>query len=163
MVHHRPFTIWATRDTSSWQRNIIQHHKGNDLSSHENTWKNLSAYYSVKETNVKLAHYMFTTIWHSGEGKTMKIVKRWVFSRGQDFPYSSVDKESTCNAGDSGSTPGSGRSTEEGIGYPLWFSWASLVVQLVKNPPAMQETWVWSLGWEDPLERGKATHSTILA
>ena len=40
---------------------------------------------------------------------------------------------------------------------------ASLVAQLVKNPPAMQETWVWSLGWEDPLEKGKATHSSVLA
>ena len=43
------------------------------------------------------------------------------------------------------------------IGYPLQYSWASLVAQLVKNPPAMRETWVWSLGWEDPLEKGKAT------
>ena len=63
--------------------------------------------------------------------------------------------------------PGSGRSTGEGIGYPLQFSWASLMVQLVKNPPAMWETWVGdlsgSLGWEDPLEKGMATHSSILA
>ena len=55
------------------------------------------------------------------------------------------------------------RSAGEGIGYPLQYSWASLVAQLVKNPPAMQETWVRSLGWEDPLEKGKATHSSILA
>ena len=67
------------------------------------------------------------------------------------FPDSSVGKESTCNAGDPGSIPGSGRFPGEGIGYPLQYSWASLVAQLVKNPPAMQETWVWSLGWEDPL------------
>ena len=53
------------------------------------------------------------------------------------FPDSSVGKESTCNAGDPGSIPGSGRSPGEGIGYPLQYSWASLVVQLVKNPPAM--------------------------
>jgi len=46
-----------------------------------------------------------------------------------------------------------GRSTGEGIGYPLQYSWASLVAQLVKNPPAMQETWVQSLGWEDPLDK----------
>ena len=46
---------------------------------------------------------------------------------------------------------------------PLQYSWASLVAQLVKNPPAMRETWVRSLGWEDPLEKGKATHSSILA
>ena len=51
--------------------------------------------------------------------------------------------------------PGSGRSTGEGIGYPPQDSWASLVVQLVKNPPARQETWVRSLGWEDPLEKGR--------
>ena len=54
--------------------------------------------------------------------------------------------------------PGSGRSAGEGIGYPLQYSWASLVAQLVKNPPAMWETWIPSLGWEDPLEKGKATH-----
>ena len=59
--------------------------------------------------------------------------------------------------------PGSGRSTKEGIGYPLQYSWASLVAQLVKNPPARLETWAQSLGWEDPLEKGKATHSSILA
>ena len=59
--------------------------------------------------------------------------------------------------------PGLGRSPGEGIGYPLQCSWASLVAQLVKNPPAMQETWVRSLGLEDPLEKGKATQSSILA
>ena len=78
-------------------------------------------------------------------------------------PDSSVDKESTCNAGDPGSIPGSGRSTGEGIGYPLQYSWASRVIQLVKNLPAMWETWVWYLGWEDPPEKGKATHCSILA
>ena len=60
-------------------------------------------------------------------------------------------------------TPGLGRSAREGIGYPLQYSWASLVAQLVKNPPTMWETWVRSLGWEDPLEKGTATHSSILA
>ena len=79
------------------------------------------------------------------------------------FPDDSAGKESACNAGDPGSTPGSGRSIEEGIGYPYQYSWASLVAQLVKNPPAMWETWVLSLGWEDPLEKGKVTHSGILA
>ena len=79
------------------------------------------------------------------------------------FPHSSVGKESTCNAGDPGSIPRSGRSTGEGIGYPLQHSWASLVAQLVKNLPAMWETWIQSLGWEDPLEKGKATQSSILA
>ena len=65
--------------------------------------------------------------------------------------------------GNQGSIPGSGRSAAEGIGYPLQYSWASLVAQLVTNLPAMQENWVESLGWEDPLEKGKATHSSILA
>ena len=51
--------------------------------------------------------------------------------------------------------PGLGKSAGEGIGYPLQYSWASLVAQLVKNPPAMLETWVQSLGWGDPLEEGK--------
>ena len=81
----------------------------------------------------------------------------------QGFPHSSVGKESTCNAGDLGSIPGLGTSAGEGVGHPLQYSWASLVVQLVKNPPAMLETWIRSLGWEDPLEKGKATHSSILA
>ena len=79
------------------------------------------------------------------------------------FPDSSVDKESTCNARNPGSIPGLERSPGEGKGYPLQYSWASLVAQLVKNLPAMQETWVQSLGWKDPLENGKATHSSILA
>ena len=59
--------------------------------------------------------------------------------------------------------PGLRRSAGEEIGYPLQCSWVSLVAQLVKNPPAMWETWAQSLGWEDPLEKGKATHSSILA
>ena len=59
--------------------------------------------------------------------------------------------------------PESGRSLGEEIGYPLQCSWASLVAQMVKNPPAIRETWVRSLGWEDPLEEGMATHSSILA
>ena len=79
------------------------------------------------------------------------------------FPHSLVGKESPCDAWDSGSFPGLGTSTGEGIGYPLQYSWASLVTQLVKNLSAMRETWVWSLGWGDLLEKGKATHSSILA
>ena len=75
----------------------------------------------------------------------------------------SAGKESACNAGDPNSIPGSGSSPGEGIGYPLQYSWASLVAHLVKNLPAMQETWVRSLGWEDPLDEGMATHSSILA
>ena len=80
-----------------------------------------------------------------------------------DFPDSSVGKEFACKAGDPGSIPGSGRSAGEGIGYPLQYSWASLVAKTVKNLPAVQETWVQSLDWEDPLEKGKAAHSSILA
>ena len=75
-----------------------------------------------------------------------------VVIRGQD---SSVGEEYTCNIGDSGLIPGSGRSAGEGIGYPLQYSLASPVTQLVKNLPAAWETWVQSLGWEDPLEKGE--------
>ena len=78
------------------------------------------------------------------------------------FPGSSAGKESAGNAGNSSLTPWSGRSTSEGIGYPLQCSWASLVAQLVKNLPATWKTWIQSLGWEDHLEKGKATHSSIL-
>ena len=72
-----------------------------------------------------------------------------------DFPHCSVGTEFACNAGDLGSIHGSGRSAGEGIGYPLQYSSAFLVAQLVKNLPTMLETWVPSLGWEDPLEKGK--------
>ena len=71
--------------------------------------------------------------------------------------------ESACNAGDPSLITGWGRSTGEGIGYPPQYSWASLVAQIVKNPPAMRETWVRSLDQEDHLEKGIATHSSILA
>ena len=79
------------------------------------------------------------------------------------FPESSVGKESACNAGDPGLVPGFERSAGEGIGYLLQCSWTSLVAELVKNSPAMQETPVRFLGWKDPLEKGKATHFSILA
>ena len=96
--------------------------------------------------------------WHFHKG-------RWddSLSGTEGFPASSAGKESACNAGDPGSIPGLGRSAGEGVGYPLQYSWASPVAQLVKNPPVMWETWVQSLGWEDPLEKGKAPHSSILA
>ena len=79
------------------------------------------------------------------------------------FPDSSAGKESSCNAGDPGLIPDWGRSPGERVGYPLQHSWTSLVAWMVKNPPAMWETWVGSLVWEDPLEEGMATHSSILA
>ena len=72
-------------------------------------------------------------------------------------------KESACNGGDPSSIPGSGRSVGEGIGYPLQYSWIFFMAQLVKKSSAMRETWVRALGWEDPLEKGKATHSSILS
>ena len=71
---------------------------------------------------------------------------------------SSAGKESACNAGDPNLIPRLGRSPGEGVGYPLQYSGASLVAQLVKNPPAMLEIWFRSLDWEDPLEKGMATH-----
>ena len=70
------------------------------------------------------------------------------------FPDSSVGRESTCNGEGPGSIPGAERSAREGIGYSLKNSWASVVTQLVKNLPAMQETWVRALVWEDPMEKG---------
>jgi len=71
--------------------------------------------------------------------------------------------QSACNVGDLGSIPRVGRSPGQEIGYPLQYSWASLVAQLVKNLPAMRETPVQFLGRDDPLEKGKATHCSILA
>ena len=78
------------------------------------------------------------------------------------FPDSSVGNESACNSGDPGSIPGSGRFTWRRDRLPTPVFLGFLVAQLLKNLPAMWETWVWSLGWEDPLEKGKATHSSIL-
>ena len=79
------------------------------------------------------------------------------------FPGSLAGEESSFNGGDPGSIPGSGKSPGEGHGNPLHYSWASPLVQTVKNLPTMQETWVQFLSWEDPLEEGIATHSIILA
>ena len=105
------------------------------------------------------------------------------FTKG--FPHGSAGKEATYNAGVLGSIPRLGRSPGEGKGYAIQYSglensmdciihgvaksqiWLSdfglPLAQLVKKPPAMWETWVWTLGWEDPLEKGKATQSSILA
>ena len=66
------------------------------------------------------------------------------------FPCGSGGKESACNAGDAGLIPEFGKSAGKGIGYPLQYSWASLVAQVVNNVPAMRETWIQLLGWEDP-------------
>ena len=80
-----------------------------------------------------------------------------------DFPGSSAGKESACNAKDPGLISWSGSSPGKGISNLLQYSWASLVAQIVKNLPAMWETWAQSLGWEDPLEEGLVNHSSILA
>ena len=77
--------------------------------------------------------------------------------------HSSAGKEFACNSGDPALIPGLGRSPGEVISYPLQYLWVSLMAQTVKNPSAMQETWVQSLGWEDLLEEGMATHSSIIA
>ena len=81
----------------------------------------------------------------------------------KSFPDNSVCKESSCNAGDPCWIPGSGRFAGEGIGYPLQYSWVSIVPQQIRNLSTMWKTWVQSLGWEDPLGKGKATHSSIVA
>ena len=78
------------------------------------------------------------------------------------FPGGSDGKGSTCNEGHPGLIPGLRRPHGERNGYPLQYSWASLVAQTVKNLPAMQETWVRSLGWEEPLEEGTATTPVLL-
>ena len=144
--------------------------------------KNTRLYFSLTHTLTMLltpAVWVFHTasnsltpagcpITHSSFGNTYTVLAKDPTSErlshtSWDFPQNSVGKESACNAGDPGSIPGLERSAGEGIGYPLQYSWASLVAQLVKNLPAMQETWVQPLGWEDPLEKGKATHSSVLA
>ena len=81
----------------------------------------------------------------------------------QGLPRWLSGRESACNAENPISIPGSGRSLGEGIVYPLQYTWAFLVAQTVKNPPAVWETCVQSQGWEDPLEEGLATHSSIVA
>ena len=88
---------------------------------------------------------------------------RGIFEGEFGFPSSSAGKESTCNAGDPGSISGLGRSSGEGISYSLQYSWASLMAQTLKNLPAMWETWVSSLCWDDPLKKGTENHSNILA
>ena len=79
------------------------------------------------------------------------------------FPGSSAGKESTCNARDPSLIAGLGSCPGEGIDYSFQYSWASLLAEMVKNLPAMWETWVPSLGWEDPREEGMATHPIFLA
>ena len=89
--------------------------------------------------------------------------KTWLSLDYRNVVLCFLKKKSTCNAKDPGSIPGLGRSPGEGIGYPLQYSRASLLIQMVKNLTAIWETWVQSLGWENPLKNGKASHSSILA
>ena len=96
-------------------------------------------------------------------GGRLKTEGRYIYIYFFFFPGSSAGKEYACNAGYPSLIPGLGSSPEEGIGYPLQYSWASVAAQMVKNPPEMWETWVRSLGLEDPLQEGMATHSSILA
>ena len=79
------------------------------------------------------------------------------------LPDGSAGRESACSSGDPGWIPELGSSPREGTGYPLQYSWAPLGAQMVKSPPATPETWVRSLGWEDPVEEGMAAHSSIFA
>ena len=103
-------------------------------------------------------------IWEALYGKVSQIyVCVHTHTHTHNFPGSSDGKESSCNAGDLSWIPGLGRSPGKGIGYRLQYSWASSVTQRVKNLHAVWESWVRSLGWEDPLEKGKATPSSILA
>ena len=93
----------------------------------------------------------------------LKIGILYHLSHQGSFLDNSAGKESACNVRRAGLIPGLGRSPGEDNGYQFQYSWASLVAQTVKNQPAMQETWVRSLGWEDLLEEGMATHSSTLA
>ena len=104
-------------------------------------------------------------IWVTKHTAHKVIMKYWLFpvlTIVMGFPGGSAGKEPACNAGDPGLIPGSGRSTGEGIGYPLQYTWASLVAQLVTSFPARRETWIQSLCWQDVLEKGKATNCSIL-
>ena len=109
-----------------------------------------------------LSHLLFPTLpLYSREGSAPEQIMEKTTPWWWSFPGSSTGKESTCNVGDPRSIPELGKSPGEGISYPLQYSWASLVAQLVKNPLAMQEPPVWFLSWEAPLEKGYAPHSSI--
>ena len=88
----------------------------------------------IEPTSLAMAGKFFTT-------KSPRKPKQLPFTEHLMLPDSSAGKESACNAGGPGLIPRSGRSTGEGIGSPLQYSWASLVAQMVKNLPVMQETW----------------------
>ena len=154
--------------------------KHSDLNTFEKEFKtscsNIIHIFTLRESYISNVQFiiklfiipMYSYILSNNAHKSDSICVHFLIShdfkcKSWDFPDSSADKESACNAEDPNSIPGPGRSPGEGIDYPLQYSWAFLVIQTVKNPPTIQETWVWSLNWEDPLEKGKATHSSILA
>ena len=146
-----------------------------DLLAVQGTLKSFLQYHSSKASIFWSSAFFIVQLSHSYGtiGKTVALT-RWTFvgkamslfimlSRFvMGFPDSTDGKEFAFNVRDPGSVPGLGRTAEVGIGYPLQYSWASLVDQLVKNLLLQCSTWVASLGWEDPLEKGKATHSRIL-
>ena len=101
---------------------------------------------------MEVPQFIYPSIEHLGCFQVLAVMDKASIDIHIYFPNSSAGKESACNAGN----PGSGRSPVEGTGYPLQCSWASPVAQMVKNQPAMWETWVPSLSWEDPLEEGIA-------
>ena len=106
---------------------------------------------------------MFCELFVSSLAGNKRLSKHLIYPIHQGFPDSSVAKESACDSVNPGWIPGWGRSTGERIGYPLQYSWASLVAQLAKNLPAKQETKVRSLGWEDLLKKEMVTYSSIFA
>ena len=130
--------------------------------------KGINPEYSWEEVMLKLQYFGY--LMRRGDSLDMDLSKLQEIEEDRKAQHTAVHGITSyrkwlndCNARDLGSISRSGRSAGERLGYPLQCSWASLVAQLVKNLPAMQETWVRSLGWEDPLEKGKATHSSILA
>ena len=100
----------------------------------------------------KYKDHIIILTWSSWGTNTMMYVKSLCVNSLKGFPDNSAGKQSAWYAGDTSLIPRSGRCPGEGRSYPLQYSWASLVAQLIKNPPAIWETWIWSLNWEDPLE-----------
>ena len=102
-----------------------------------------AVYYDFPHPQYTL-HYASNSsfLWPTAELASVMMEIKSIPGKTQGFPHSSVGKDSACNAGDPYSVPGLGRSPGEGIGYPLQYSWASLVAQLIQNPPAVWETWV---------------------
>ena len=131
-----------------------------DLLVVQATLKSLLQHHSSKATILQHSAFFMVQLWKNDSLTKQTFVSKVMsllfntLSRFVGFPSISVGKESPCNAGDSCSISGSGRSPGEGIGHPLQCSRVSQVAQMVKNLPAMRDTWVQSLGWEDPLEGG---------